>query len=217
MKIGVLGTGNVGQTLGAGFVNRSHQVMIGSRDPKSEKVQAWLGQTDRGSSAGTFAEAADFGDVIVLAIGWPNVKHAIELARSERFAGKVVLDATNPLRFEAEGQPPVLAMGHTDSAGEQIQRWLPEAKVVKAFNIVGSMHMVEPEFPDGKPTMFICGDDTRAKHVAGELIETLGWPSAVDLGGIVNARYLESMAMVWIIHMINQGFDGNHAFKLLRK
>lgn len=217
MKIGVLGTGDVGRVLSAGFASRSHEVMIGTRDPGAQEVQDWLEQTGNDVLAGTFAEAAAFGEAIVLAIGWPHVQDVIELAGAGNFAGKLVMDATNPLRFEVEGQPPVLDVGHTDSAGEQAQRWLPEARVVKAFNIVGHPHMVDPEFPEGKPDMFICGNDGAAKKTARELIESLGWPPVIDLGGIENARYLEPLAMIWIRHFFNQGFNGNHAFKLLRK
>ncbi len=217
MKIGILGTGDVGRVLGAGFAGRGHKVMIGTRDPAAQKVQDWLEQTGNDVLAGTFAEAAAFSEAIVVAIGWSHLQNVIELAGAENFAGKLVMDATNPLRFETEGQPPVLDVGHTDSAGELVQRLLPEARVVKAFNIVGNPHMVDPDFPEGKPDMFICGNDENAKKTTGELIESLGWPPVIDLGGIENSRYLEPLAMVWIRHFFNQGFNGNHAFKLLRK
>jgi predicted dinucleotide-binding enzyme len=217
MNIGILGTGDVGRVLGAGFVRHGHHVMIGTRDPSADKVQQLVSQTGHGVSAGTFADAAAFGEVVVLAIGWVNVENAIRLANPSNFAGKVVLDATNPLHFEAQGQPPVLAIGHTDSGGEQVQRWLPGARVVKAFNIVGNAHFVDPDFPDGKPDMFICGNDAGAKQVAEGLIQELGWPPVIDLGDITKARYLEPLAMVWITHLFNTGFNSNHGFKLLRK
>jgi len=217
MNIGILGTGDVGRVLGAGFARHGHQVLIGTRDPSAEKVHNWVNETGNDVSAGTFADAAAFGEVIVLAIGWANVENAIRLAGSDTFTGKVVLDATNPLHFESPDKPPVLALGHTDSAGEQVQRWLPNAHVVKAFNIVGNAHFVEPDFPEGKPEMFICGNDAEAKQVADSLIRDLGWPSAIDLGDITMARHLEPMAMVWITHLFNNGFNVNHAFKLLRK
>ncbi|RDH87129.1 MAG: DNA-binding protein [endosymbiont of Escarpia spicata] len=217
MKIGILGTGDVGCVLGAGFAGRGHKVMIGTRNPAAQKVQDWLEQTGNDARTGTFAGAAAFGEAVVIAIGWPHLQNVIELAGAGNFAGKLVMDATNPLRFETEGQPPVLDVGHTDSAGELVQRLLPEARVVKAFNIVGNPHMVDPDFPEGKPDMFICGNDANAKKTTGELIESLGWPPVIDLGGIENSRYLEPLAMVWIRHFFNQGFNGNHAFKLLRK
>ncbi|MEZ5519675.1 MAG: NAD(P)-binding domain-containing protein [Gammaproteobacteria bacterium] len=217
MKIGVLGTGDVGRVLAAGLAGVGHEVMIGTRDPSQQKMTDWLSDAGKGVNAGSFAEAAAFGELLILAIGWSNVKNAIDLTGVENFAGKVLLDATNPLRFDAEGKPPVLDIGHTDSAGETVQRWLPDARVVKAFNIVGNPHMISPDFPDGKPDMFICGNDAAAKQTAGSLIKELGWPPVIDLGGIENARYLEPLAMVWIVHFFNTGFNGNHAFKLLRK
>jgi hypothetical protein len=217
MKIGVLGTGDVGRVLAAGLAGRGHEVMIGTRDPRHRRIVDWLDHEGKGVSAGTFAEAAAFGELLILAIGWSNVEKVINQAGVENINGKVVLDTANPLRFDAEGRPPVLDIGHTDSAGESVQRWLPGASVVKAFNIVGNPHMVNPSFPDGKPDMFICGNDAAAKQTAGRLIEELGWPPVIDLGGIENARYLEPLAMVWIVRFYNAGFNGNHAFKLLRK
>jgi predicted dinucleotide-binding enzyme len=176
MKIGVLGTGDVGRVLAAGLAGLGHEVMIGTRDPKQQKMADWLSDAGKGVSVGTFVEAAAFGELLILAIGWSNVKNAIDLAGVENFGGKVVLDATNPLRFDAEGRPPVLDIGHTDSAGESVRRWLPGTRVVKAFNIVGNPHMVNPDFPDGKPDMFICGNDAAAKQAAGTLIEELTLP-----------------------------------------
>lgn len=217
MKIGVLGTGDVGKVLAAGLTGRGHEVMIGSRDPAQQKLSEWLNDAGQGVMVSTFAEAAAFGEAIVFSIGWPHVENVIKLANPANFAGKLVIDTTNPLRFDAEGQPPALDVGHTDSAGETVQRLLADAHVVKAFNIVGNPQMVDPDFPDGKPDMFICGNNSDAKQTAGQLIESLGWPPTIDLGGIENARYLEPLAMVWITHFFNNGFNGNHAFKLLRK
>ncbi|MBI5040045.1 MAG: NAD(P)-binding domain-containing protein [Gammaproteobacteria bacterium] len=217
MKIGILGTGDVGRTLAGGFAALGHEVVIGTREPGAEKVKALLEQIGAGVRAASFAEAAQFGEVIVLAIGGVNVENAIRLAGAEHFAGKLVIDATNPLRFDAPGQPPVLTVGHSDSGGEQTQRWLPAARVVKAFNIVGHPHMVAPDFNGDKPDMFICGNDAQAKQVVDGLIRALGWPASIDLGDITKARYLEPLAMVWITHLFNNGFNPNHAFKLLHK
>ncbi len=217
MKIGILGTGDVGRTLATGLATRGHEVMIGSRNPAVARVQEWLEQTSNGVRGGTFTEAAALSEILVLAVGWPHVKDVIELAGPVNFSGKILLDTNNPLRFETEGAPPVLDAECDNSAGEQIQSWLPEARVVKAFNIVGHVHMVDPEFPEGKPDMFICGNDAEAKAVTTALIESLGWPPAIDLGDIRMARYLESLAMVWIVHLFRNGFNANHAFKLLRK
>jgi NADPH-dependent F420 reductase len=217
MKIGILGTGDVGRTLAGGFAARGHEVVIGTRDPTAPKVRELLAKVGHGVRAGTFADAAHAAEVVVLAIGWGNVESVLGLAGHEALTGKVVIDASNPLAFEAEGQPPVLTVGHTDSAGEQVQRWLPGARVVKAFNIVGHVHMVDPDFDGDRPDMFICGNDAAAKQVTDGLIRDLGWPQSIDLGDIRKARYLEPLAMVWITHFFNNGFNGNHAFKLLRK
>lgn len=217
MNIGILGTGDVGKVLAAGFKAVGHNVMIGTRDPASGKLADWLAQAGKGVQAGTFSQAAAFGEVIVFAIGWAHAKALIDLANPANFKGKVVLDTSNPLAFERQGQPPVLVLGHTDSAGEQVQRWLPEARVVKWFNIVGNPHMVKPDFGGDKPDMFICGNDDAAKSTASELAQQLGWPPVIDLGDISKSRYLEPLAMVWITHLFNTGFNVNHAFKLLRK
>lgn len=214
MKIGILGTGDVGQALGIGFANLGHEVKMGSRDPNQEKVKAWVNKAGSKASAGTFAEAAAYGELAVLCTIWTGAENAIRLAGPDHLAGKVVIDTTNPLDFSA-GIPPKLSVGHTDSAGEQVQRWLPNSRVVKAFNIVGSAHMFKPEFPGGPPDMFICGDDDQAKVTVTDLLQAFGW-SVIDIGGIECARYLEPLAMVWIRHFFRVN-SVNHAFKLLRK
>lgn len=213
LKIGVLGTGDVGRVLAGGFVALGHEVMMGSRDAANPKAVEWAQNAGSGASVGTFAEASRFADVVILATSWQGTQSALQMAGPENFVGKVVIDATNPLDFSQGG--PRLAIGHTDSAGESVQRWLPGARVVKCFNIVGNPHMVNPSFPGGKPDMFICGEDDTAKAVVSELCAGLGW-STVDIGGIEGARYLEPMAMVWISTFMKQG-SGNHAFALLRK
>jgi 8-hydroxy-5-deazaflavin:NADPH oxidoreductase len=213
MKIGVLGTGDVGRVLGAGFASHGHEVRIGTRDPEQQKVRDWVQKTGHGASAGTFADAARFAELVILATAWEGTESALKLANPANLAGKVVVDATNPLDFS--GGAPKLAVGHTDSGGERVQRWAPGAKVVKAFNTVGNPHMVDPEFPGGPPDMFLCGNDVDAKRTVAGLLEDFGW-SVVDLGGIEASRYLEPLAMVWILHFLRTG-SGNHAFKLLRK
>lgn len=214
MKIGILGTGDVGQALGIGFATLGHDVKMGSRDPDQEKIKAWVNKAGAKASAGTFAEAAAFGELAVLCTIWTGAENAIRQAGPDHLAGKVVIDTTNPLDFSG-GIPPKLAIGHTDSAGEQVQRWLPHSRVVKAFNIVGSGHMFKPSFPGGPPDMFICGDDDPAKATVTGLLKTFGWP-VIDIGGIECARYLEPLAMVWIRHFFRVN-SVNHAFKLLRK
>ncbi len=176
MRVGILGTGDVGQVLGAGFVNLGHDVKMGSRDPYSERVKSWVARTGAHASAGTFAEAAAFSDIAVLATSWSGTENAIQLSDPNNLAGKIVIDATNPLLFKPNS-PPSLALGHNDSGGEQVQRWLPKAHVVKAFNIVGNAHMFNPQFPGGPPDMFICGNDVEAKKKVTQILSAFGWPT----------------------------------------
>ena len=213
MKIGILGTGDVGRALGNGFIALGHEVKMGSRDEHNEKAVAWASTSGINASTGTFADAVKFGDVIVLALLWAGTENALKLAGVENFAGKVVIDATNPLVFTPKG--PALVLGHTDSAGEQVQLWLPSAHIVKAFNIVGFAHMFKPDFPGGPPDMFICGNDAGAKQTVTEILKDFGWP-AIDVGGIEGSRLLEPLCNLWVSFAMSAG-NGNHAFKLLRK
>lgn len=214
MKIGIIGTGNVGFALANGFIKYGHEVMLGSRDISQEKVQNWKDSHEKNAASGNFADAAKFGEVIILATPWSGTKSAIDLAGAENFKGKIVVDPTNPLDFSG-GTPPKLSVGQSDSAGETIQRWLPESKVVKAWNIVGSSHMVDPDFPEGKPDMFICGNHPDAKKLIAGFLSTFGW-GIIDLGEIGYARFIEPLAMVWIVYGFSTN-TWNHAFKLLKK
>jgi 8-hydroxy-5-deazaflavin:NADPH oxidoreductase len=219
MKTGILGSGDVGRRLGDGFIELGHMVKIGTRDPSKGEVVQWVsnhGGEEGKASAGTFTESASFGEMIVIATSWDGTSNAIKMADPTNFAGKIVIDVTNPLEF-SKGMPPKLAVGYSDSAGETVQRLIPEAKVVKAFNIVGNPHFVHPDFPNGgPPTMFICGNDEEAKKVVKDNILTkFGWET-IDIGGIDGARLLEPLAFLWITYYFRTG-TGNHAFKLLRK
>lgn len=214
MKIGILGSGDVGKALGSGFATIGHEVKMGSREPASEKVASWVAKAGPRATGGTFAEAARFADVAVLATLWSGTENAIRLAGPDYLAGKVVIDATNPLVFR-EGASPALALGNSDSGGEQVQRWLPGSRVVKAFNMVGNAHMFRPQFPGGPPDMFFCGNDAEAKKTVVEILTSFGWPS-IDIGGMEGARLLEPLCILWILYGIRTG-TWNHAFKLLRK
>lgn len=210
VNVGVLGSGVVGRVLAAGFMSLGHEVKIGSRTP--EKLHDWIESTGGRVTAGSFTEATQFGDLLVLATLGSGTESAIHLAGHSHFAGKVVIDATNPLDFSV-GMPPRLFVGTTDSLGEMIQRWLPDAKIVKAFNSVGSGLMVNPNLPGGPPSMFIAGNDDDAKKVVSQVCDAFGW-EAIDCGGIEGSRYLEPLCLVWVIHGIRTG-RWTHAFKIL--
>lgn len=211
--VGVLGSGEVGRRLAGGFRSRGHDVMIGSRDPEKPELREWLDGDGRGIAAGTFAEAADHGSLLVLAVLGTAAEDALADAGPPRFSGKVVIDATNPLDFSA-GFPPKLAISGEDSLGERVQRALPDAKVVKAFNTIGSAYFVEPSFSDGAPTMLIAGDDDAAKELVGNVLADFGWADTVDLGGIDGARELEAICIAWVKIGGKRG-AWDHGFKLL--
>lgn len=211
VSVGVLGSGDVGKVLAAGFASLGHDVKIGSRDP--EKLREWASANAR-VSTGTFAEAARFGDILVLATLGSAAGDAIKLAGVDAFDGKVLIDTTNPLDF-SKGMPPTLFVGTTDSLGEQIQRLIPKSRVVKAFNTVGNAHMINPQFPGGPPDMFICGNDGEGKKIVSQICDAFGW-GVIDLGGIDASRYLEPMCLVWVLYGARTS-SWSHAFKMLRK
>jgi 8-hydroxy-5-deazaflavin:NADPH oxidoreductase len=214
MKIGILGTGEVGKAIAKGFIALGHEVKMGAREAGNPKAQAWAKEAGAKASAGTFADAAAFGEVVVLATLGAANKSALEQAGPDKLKGKLVIDTTNPLDF-SKGMPPGLLVSGNDSGGEQVQRQLPGAKVVKAFNIVGNTLMFRPELPGGPPDMLIAGNDEGAKKKTAEILEDFGWPT-VDLGGIEASRYLEAMCIVWVLYGARTG-GWNHAFKMLRK
>jgi predicted dinucleotide-binding enzyme len=210
--VGVIGSGNVGRALARGFASRGHDVMIGSRTPDKPDLREWLEGDGKGVRADTFEEVAKHGEIAVLATLGAAVDEVIAQAGPDNLAGKVLIDATNPLQFQADG-PPTLLRGHTDSGGEHLQRLAPDARVVKAFNIVNFKYMVDPDMPGGPPDMFIAGNDDAAKKTVTEVLDSFGWP-AFDIGGIAGARQLESLCLLWVAIGVRRGaFD--HAFKLL--
>lgn len=215
MRIGVLGTGDVGKALGKGFIALGHEVKMGSRSATNEKALAWAKEAGPRASAGTFAEAASFGEVVVLATLGAANEEVLHSAGPDKLRGKIVIDATNPLDFSG-GMPPKLAIVGNDSAGERVQKLLPAARVVKAFNTVGNPFMFRPEFPGGPPDMFIAGNEEDAKKKVTGILKDFGWGAVHDLGGIETSRYLEAMCMVWVLSAIRGG-NWNQAFKLLKK
>jgi len=211
--VAILGNGVVGVALGKGFSELGYRVVFGTRDVNGEKTKEAL-KAVSGASAASYADAAKVGDIAVLALPWSGLLQALEHVGADNLAGKLVIDATNPLDFSTG--VPKLAIGHTDSAGEQVQRLLPKSRVVKAFNIITASHMVHPQLPDGVPDMIIAGNDAAAKVEVSALLKAFGWRAAIDLGDITASRLLEPLAMVWISY----GFSNNHwahAFSLLNQ
>ena len=213
MKVGVLGSGDVAKTLASGFLRHGHQVKIGSRSPA--KLAEWTAGNP-GSTTGTFAEAAQFGEIVVLAVKGNVAAQALELAGAQNLAGKTVIDACNPI----EDAPPSNGVLRfftdlNDSLMEKLQRQFGEAHFVKAFNSVGAPRMINPQFAAGRPTMFICGNNEAAKKQVAKINEEFGWETA-DMGSAEAARAIEPLCMLWCIPGFTRN-DWSHAFKLLTK
>jgi predicted dinucleotide-binding enzyme len=200
MRIGILGSGSVGPALARGYARHGHDVRIGTRQPHVD-----------GLPVGAPREVAGEAELVVLAVrGSASVDVVSGLAAE--LEGKVLVDATNPL--DTSTAPPGLFVGTTDSLGEQVQRAVPGARVVKAYNTVGNALMVDPDLPGGPPTMFVAGNDADAKTTVSEMLRATGWDVA-DLGGIEASRWLEAMCMAWVLYGVTSGGWG-HAFRLLR-
>ncbi len=212
-KIGILGSGTVGQQLALGFLKSGYKVKIGTRDPA--KLEEWKKSAGENASVGSFKDAAKFGEIVVLATKWDGTKDAIKLAGKRYFKNKAVIDVTNPLLFEKEGEMPKMALAYPKSAGWQVQKWLPKAKVVKAFNMVPSYTMANPKLKEGTADMIFAGNDKEAKETVMTIAKNWGW-NTIDIGGIEQAYLLEAIAMTVITHglMTNKW---THAFKLLRE
>jgi predicted dinucleotide-binding enzyme len=214
MKVGVLGSGTVGQTLAAGFLKHGHEAMIGTREPA--KLADWNKANPKGR-VGSGSEAAAFGEILVLAVKGGAAAKVLREAGVANLKGKTIVDACNPLT----DAPPVHGVlscttGPNESLMEQLQKEFSEAHLVKAFNSVGAGQMVNPQYPGGvKPTMFICGDNEGAKKTVTGILDQFGWET-VDMGAVEAARGIEPLAVLWC----TLGFTKNewtHAFKLLRK
>ena len=211
-KIAVLGSGIVGETLSGGFLKHGHEVMRASREPS--KLADWKAKAGDRARTGTFAEAAKWGDLVVLAVKGDAALSALEMAGPENTAGKTVIDTTNPI-----AGPPVNGVlpyftKMDESLMEQLQKANPKAHLVKCFSCVGSPRMVNPDFGGTKPTMFVCGDDEAAKGEVKGILDVFGWET-MDVGGVTAARAIEPLCILWCI----PGFRENswtHAFKLLK-
>jgi hypothetical protein len=213
MKVGILGSGEVAQSLGAGFLRHGHEVMLGTRAPA--KLSEW--QTKNGGSkVGSVPDAAAFGELLVLAVKGHAAADVLRAAGAANLSGKTVIDATNPIE---ESAPINGVLKYFTSANEslmeRLQKEFPDARFVKAFNSVGSGLMVDPKFAGGKPTMFFCGNDAGARKTVAGILEQFGWETA-DMGKAEAARAIEPLAVLWCI----PGFlrnEWSHAFKLLKR
>jgi 8-hydroxy-5-deazaflavin:NADPH oxidoreductase len=210
MRIAIIGAGNVGGTLGKMWAAKDHEVAFGVRRPNDAKVQTLLTATGKRARAASVKDAVTGAEVVVLATPWSAAEAAIRDAGELR--GKVVVDATNPLKADLSG----LALGHSTSAAEQVAGWAPGARVVKAFNTIGAAQMADPRFGTQRASMFICGDDASAKATVARLAGELGF-DPVDCGPLTQARLLEPLAMLWISMAYAYGAGPNIGFALLRK
>jgi predicted dinucleotide-binding enzyme len=211
MKIGIVGTGRVAEVLGKTWSARGHAVRFGGRDP--EKARA-LAVDCPGAQGGTIRSAVDFGDVVVLAVSWSAVLPVVEALGAPALAGKVIIDCTNPLREDDFTEP--CDLDGAASGAELISARTPGAQVVKAFNMVSTAVMQGPRYDDHPACLLYCGDDAEAKQVVSTLIEDVGF-EPLDIGGLVEARRLESVAVLMIRLAFRQGLGPDVAWKLLRR
>ena len=199
MRIGMLGTGMVGATVGRRLVETGHEVRMGSRTAGGATAKAWVSSVGAGASEGTFADAAAFGEVVVNATGGLVSIEALTAAGADNLADKPLLDVSNPLDFSG-GFPPTVVQNDGRSVGEQIQAAFPSARVVKTLNTMNADVMVHPRSLPGHHSVFVAGDDADAKTVAASLLRGFGWAEdeIVDAGGITAARGLELYLPLWL-------------------
>jgi predicted dinucleotide-binding enzyme len=210
-RVGVLGSGQVAQVLAAGFKKHGHAVTIGSRDPA--KLADFAGKHE--IAIGDFAAAAAFGQIVVLAVKGTTALSALALAGDEHLAGKIVIDVNNPIAEEPpQGGILRYFTGPNDSLMERLQAAHPAARFVKAWSSVGNAFFVNPVFPGGPPTMFICGNDPAAKAEVTAILQVFGW-GAEDIGGVEGARAIEPLCQLWCAPGLQRN-QWTHAFKLLK-
>ncbi|MDR6567742.1 hypothetical protein SAMN05660461_4578 [Chitinophaga ginsengisegetis] len=219
MKIGILGSGPVGLTLGKGLIQAGHHVTIGTRNPARESLQQWIKKQGKQAMAGTFRQASEFGELLLICTSWAGTQKAIEAAGIWNFKNKTVVDVTNPLDGKGPDESGRLTftIGHNNSAGEQIQAWLPpDANVVKALSCIGHEKMLLPDFKEGAPTMFIAGNNNDAKREVTNLLHQIGWLDVADMGKIEMSRSIEPLSILWAAYGFLNDSTG-HAFKLLKR
>lgn len=199
-KIAVLGTGTVGNTIGSKLIELGHTVVMGSRTQNNEKAMAFTAKHKGNAIAGTFAEAAAYGEIIFNCTKGVNSIDALTMAGENNLKNKIIIDIANPLDF-SKGMPPSLTFSNTNSLGEEIQRTFPSAKVVKALNTMWCGLMVNPELLDnGNHSTFICGNDSNAKEKVKQILESFGWEdqNILDLGDITSSRGTEMYLAMWV-------------------
>jgi predicted dinucleotide-binding enzyme len=199
MNIGILGTGQVGETLATKLISNGHKVKMGSRSATNEKAASWVKKIGANASHGTFSDSAKFGELIINCTKGEVALEALKLAGEENLNGKVLIDVSNPLDF-SKGMPPTLTVCNTDSIGEQIQKSFPSAKVVKTFNTMSCLIMVNPRSLTGSHVIFLCGNDYGAKDKVQHLLKTFGWREneILDLGDITASRGCEMVLPLWL-------------------
>lgn len=212
MKIGIIGSGDVAQSLSAGLVAAGHSVMIGTREQKRKSLLKWHKGQNKKIEIGSTTQAAAYGELAILAIAWHAADDVLTLIRPE-LAGKVIVDVTNPIVFNDE-ESPSLSVGHTMSGGEIVQQSLPDSHVVKTLNYISHANMVNPRYDKGTPIMFVCGNNDSAKHQVRDLLLDLGWEDMLNIGTIEKSRLLEPLSLLWIEYGATRS-TWNHAFAVL--
>jgi predicted dinucleotide-binding enzyme len=199
MKIAVLGTGMVGNTIGSKLIELGHEVKMGSRTDTNEKALAWVATAGKNASQGTFADAAAFGELIFNCTKGEASVDVLKLAGEKNIAGKILVDISNALDF-SKGMPPTLSICNDDSLGETIQRAFPDLKVVKTLNTMNCLLMVNASKVAGDHNVFVSGNDAEAKAEVKKLLNTFGWldKNIIDLGDISTARGTEQLLPIWI-------------------
>ena len=213
MKIGIIGAGNVGGTLGRILTQKGHEIVFGVRDPQSSKVQAAVDSTAGKAIAASVREAASHGDVLILATPWNATQEA--LVSAGNLTGKIIIDATNPLEMTPAGLAAGLTIGYTTSAAEEIAQWAPEALIVKAFNNIGASCFENLQFGSQTATAFICGDDVEAKKIVTNVAQDIGF-EVIDAGDLKQARLLEPLGMLWI-HLAYSGMGQDFSINLIKR
>lgn len=217
MKIAVLGTGTVGNTVGSKLVELGHQVMMGSRTKNNEKAKTFVDKHKGKADAGTFSEAAAFGDIIFNCTSGSASLEALKLAEEKNLNRKTLIDVANPLDF-SKGMPPSLSVVNTNSLAEEIQKAFPRVKVVKALNTMWCGIMVNPSMINGGDHhVFISGNDASAKEQVKELLKSFGWMenNILDLGDITTARGTEMYLPLWL-RIMGAGNTGAFNIKIVR-